>query len=692
MAPSPSMTATTSSTAIATATMPDNEHDNHRINPDYQYDIHIDESAPLAQQPPKISLSLKPHQRASLHKAIIMETCGRVHYNAPHAERFLPQYHFSNRNTTDSSVFKGVFYVDTNIGLLGDAIGSGKTMLSLAIVAATPTDRIHLRRHTIQSYQGRTGSYLRATMDYDENRERERESERDATRRAKLATTLIVVPRGPVYSQYVAAIRENTALNVLCIDSIAVIRRSMPKPGATLQELRTFIESHDAVLVKNTALKNLHDYYGVETGRVLNNWDRIIVDEACDILNHTNLYSYKFLWMISATYAHMTGVASSYRNQLSYSINGVLISQETINFVLVKCTDAFVIKSFNVPAPIESFHICEIPRQFAAVHSFLSPGVRERIDANDFMGALTLLGATQDTENNVVTLVTKEIERDIRNKKREIEYLQSLDVTDDVRVSRLATPTAELARLEDKLKSLIERVTAIEEKSCSICMDSLENPLLLPCSHLFCARCLISWMQMNRNTCPSCRAAIQSRQLIAIVTDRQDGAAGASAGGTGSDQPQQIEPEPMRTYSKEDTLVNIIQANPEGRFVVFSKLDSSYWGCMNRLRSSGIPFNLLRGNSNVMASVLDRFRTGETRVLLLNTVHAASGIDISCATDLIIVHDLGHGRTQAVGRCNRHPRTVPLRIHQLCYPHEISSPSPQPTPQPTNSNPVPASE
>lgn len=632
---------------------------------EYQYDIHIDERAPLAQQPAKILLPLKPHQRASLHKAIIMETAGRVHYNSPNSERFLPPYH-NNRGSNDT-MFKGVFHVDTNLGILGDAIGSGKTILSLAIVAATPTDRIQLRRDTVQSYQGKMGSYLRATMEYQEDRDYSR----------KIHTTLIIVPRGPVYSQYVAAIKDSTQLNVLCIDSITVIKRVMPKPNATAQELLDFLESYDAVLVKNTALKNMHEYYARDTARVLQGWDRIIVDEACDILNHSNLYAYKFLWMISATYAHMTGVASSYRNQLSYTINGVLVNQEAINFVLVKCTDSFVVKSFNVPQPIESFHICEIPRQFAAVHSFLSPGVRERIDANDFMGALTLLGATQDTENNVVSLVTKEIERDIGNKRREIAYLRSIDVLDDVRTSRLATPLTELAHLEEKLRNLIERVTAIEEKSCSICMDSLENPLLLPCSHLYCARCLISWMQMNRNTCPTCRAAIQSRQLIAIVKDRQEDV-----------QLERQTQEPIRTYSKEDTLVNIIQANPMGRFVVFSKLDSSYWGCMNRLRSSGIPFNLLRGNSNVMASVLEKFRAGTTRVLLLNTVHAASGIDISCATDLIIVHDLGHGRTQAVGRSNRHPRTSPLRIHQLCYPHEISSSQSLPSPAPASNHPI----
>jgi len=639
------------------------------FNPGFQYDIHIDEQAPLALQPDAITIPMKPHQRASLHKAMVMETYGRVSYNAPHPERFMTGRY--NVNSHDVH-FRNTFEVETNIGILGDAIGSGKTVLALSLVAAIPVSNIHRRTQTVHSYQGRTGAYLRSTMQYNDNVVETEEQPPPS----RLRTTLIVVPRGPVFTQFVNAIRDQTTLNVLCVDSITVIKRIMPKPNVTNAELREFIERFDAVLVKNTSIKTLQEYYGNRQDSPLQGWDRVIVDEACDILNHTPLFSFSFMWMISATYVHLIGMSSSYRNQMAYAIRDVVVSQETINHLLVKCTDQFVTKSFNVPPPIESFYLCDLPRTLAAVHSFLSPSVRERIDANDLMGALTLLGATEETENDVVTLVTKEIEREIRNREREIEYIRVLDITDDVRAARLVTPTADLARLQEKLKNLVERVTALEEKSCTICMDSLENPLLLPCSHIFCARCLISWMQFNHNTCPTCRTGIQSRQLVSIVkakeTTEQSGASASGSAGASSST-HQFQQQRIHTYSKEDTLVNIIQANPSGKFVVFSKLDSSYWGCTNRLRNGGISFNLLRGNSNVMGCVLDRFREGYTRVLLLNTVHAASGIDISSATDLVILHDLGLGRTQAVGRCNRHPRTVPLRIHQLCYPHEISA-------------------
>ena len=670
---------------------------------DYEYSIFIEETAPRTTQPAKMKIPLKPHQLASLQKVITMEKTGSIKYNVanPGLYTYRGMHNTNNRNTIEElnsqMQFKGRFKIQSNVGVLGDAIGSGKTILALSIVAASQTRDIHKRKDIIHSHHGPNGAYMRAIMDVE-----------DEQNVNMIKTTLIITPRGPVYSQFIESINKDTTLKILCLDSIIGIRKHMPPPTTSNADLKTFLETFDAVLIKNTALVSLNDYYlyngATRITREYNpfdEWDRIIVDEACDILNKITYFKYNFLWMISATYYGLLNMSYTSRNHLGYTTREVIHNEEILNLLLVKCSDEFIIKSFNVPQPIMQYHICELPRQYAAVHSFLSRDVRERVDANDFMGALTLLGASSETETDIVKIVTKEIERDISNKKREIAYIDSLDIPDENKTVRLVTHNAELARLEDKLKSLIERVTALEEKSCAVCLDSLSNPLLLPCNHVFCTSCLIPWMQHNHNTCPECRSTIELQQLVAIVKDKNEEEASVASSlassiaslneeeiddnnipttprpfatvGSRNNLRQAGASQPTQVYSKEDTLVNIIQANPEGKFVVFSKLDSSYWGCMNRLRTENVSYSLLRGNSNVMATVLDRFKQGNTRVLLLNTLHAASGIDISCATDLIIVHDLGAGRTQAVGRCNRHPRDTVLRIHQLCYPHEMNS-------------------
>jgi SNF2 family DNA or RNA helicase len=71
-----------------------------------------------------------------------------------------------------------------------------------------------------------------------------------------------------------------------------------------------------------------------------------------------------------------------------------------------------------------------------------------------------------------------------------------------------------------------------------------------------------------------------------------------------------------------------------------------------------------------MMHTLDNFKSGALKVILLHTYHAGSGIDISCATDVCLLHALGMERIQAIGRAQRVGRTTPLTVHQLLYPAE----------------------
>jgi len=56
----------------------------------------------------------------------------------------------------------------------------------------------------------------------------------------------------------------------------------------------------------------------------------------------------------------------------------------------------------------------------------------------------------------------------------------------------------------------------------------------------------------------------------------------------------------------------------------------------------------------------------------LTTQYAGCGIDISCASDVIIYHKMSADQQQAIGRAQRVGRTEALTIHHLCYAHELS--------------------
>ena len=74
-------------------------------------------------------------------------------------------------------------------------------------------------------------------------------------------STLIIVPRGPVYVQWERTLREQTELKYLAIDNLNFINKNMPKYNGDDNEIIEYFNQFDAVLIKNTTLTTLFKYY-----------------------------------------------------------------------------------------------------------------------------------------------------------------------------------------------------------------------------------------------------------------------------------------------------------------------------------------------------------------------------------------------------------------------------------------------
>lgn len=606
------------------------------------YGLEIGPENRFAEQPAGVRIPLKPHQRAALHKANIMETRGKLYYHLPPSDP--TAYMYMTRN----HIFRGRFEIESNIGVLGDIVGYGKTLTALSIIASTPARNIFHGHRDVYSCNTRTG-YSHFVGTYDRADVLDEED--------IIHCTLIVVPRGPVYVQWEKAIREQTNLKVLAIESLPYIRKELPPPDSTRAQLQAFFEQYDIVLIKSTTLKSFMSYYEVPyREHPIKAWSRIMIDEAPDIINTIPLFGFRFLWLISATYECLLYRTYASRHLMSFAIRDI-INEERLRLLLIKGQRDFVMQSFSIPQAQEHYYLCEMPAQFAAVHSFLHPSVQERLNANDIPGVIRELGGTHETEEDIVSLLTREIERDIRNKEREIEYIQNIELPEDAREQRLLVLNRDLSRMQDRRQNLMDRVTALAEKTCPICYENYKNPIVLPCTHVFCGECLLHWMQSG-HACPECRTPIQSRKLIAVVKEKPT-RSGASA------------PPTPRILSKEDTLIKLLRDKPHGKFLVFSRCDSTFTRLTHKLAQEGITHMEIKGSTASMMHILERFRNGSLRVILLNTYHAGSGIDISCATDVVIFHSMGLDKTQAVGRAQRVGRRETLHIHNLCYPNEM---------------------
>ena len=50
---------------------------------------------------------------------------------------------------------------------------------------------------------------------------------------------------------------------------------------------------------------------------------------------------------------------------------------------------------------------------------------------------------------------------------------------------------------------------------CSLCLENCTGPTTPPCGHLFCWKCIVSWVN-DKMKCPVCRSPVLPRQLVAL--------------------------------------------------------------------------------------------------------------------------------------------------------------------------------
>lgn len=632
---------------------------------EYIFDLELNESSPISTQPDAIITKLKLHQLACLYKANIIEKYGVVNYNITKKNEEVVPVQIYRRNP--KQILEGKYKLKTNIGIIGDIVGYGKTLTALSIIAANNLNDIHINKEKEKYYNNNENySYFGYTCEnnniiYDDNN--------------IISSTLVIVPRGPVFVQWEKTIKNNTTLKYLAIDNLNFIKKHLPSLNSqrdNIKEIIEFFNKYDVVLIKNTTLDVLFNYYFINYSNLeVNNhipfikkWKRIMIDEAHDIINKIPLLYYNQLWLISATYQAISYDIIRTSSSLLFNLREIFLPNN-INLMLIKCSQPFVKKSFKIPIPDEQFYLCKLSLQIDIIKNFISKNVLDKINANDLSGAIKDIGCKNDTQINIIEIVSREINREILNKEKEYQYVSNLDIHLESKNIRLKNIETELIKQKNKLNDLKNRINELSNKMCAICMDNIECPIMLKCTHAYCCKCLFSYLNTNKNNpiCPECRTNISLNDITAIV-DKNDIIDNNNIIGNKPDLFS-------GKLNKEETLLEIIKNKPNGKFLIFSKYDNNFINIIKLLESNNITSSELKGSTNHMMNILNEFKIGNIKIILLNSQYAGSGIDISFATDVIIFHSLGLNKQQAIGRAQRVGRTEKLFIHNLCYQHEM---------------------
>ena len=90
-------------------------------------------------------------------------------------------------------------------------------------------------------------------------------------------TTLVIVPRGPVYTQWVRSIQNDTKLSVLLLDDIRIIKKIEKPNDNNIERIKKYFERFDLVLIKNTTFRKFMNYMEHDSF-FIKYWSRVIVD------------------------------------------------------------------------------------------------------------------------------------------------------------------------------------------------------------------------------------------------------------------------------------------------------------------------------------------------------------------------------------------------------------------------------
>lgn len=393
---------------------------------------------------------------------------------------------------------------------------------------------------------------------------------------------------------------------------------------------------------------------------------RLVLDEAPRLKLTAHRITSRFTWLVSATRETPDVADLLPRGSRAYWSALRALPMSSLRAIAVRNADAAII----YPCSITNYeHVCiGDAAMLLAPRQYVGESVRAMLDANDVQGALAELGG--GAGEDLMTVVRRRIASDTEETGLQLRQIE-------IQLARLTgyareRTAAQLVRVEQRLERLRRDAANADARfadallsDCAICHSTLEHPVLVPCcQNLFCAVCMLSWMQARPGApCPACRAEHVHLVRIAGPEHVADQVA------------DQIEPEPAepraRLQSKAATILAIVTAARAG-VLVYSTHVTGMYSIRNLLNEAGVTHSELQGRSTTRDKALRKFRAGAVKVLFLNASENCAGIDLPGVSDIVLYHQMPESmHTQIVGRGRRICRTEPLSVHSLILAEDV---------------------
>ena len=642
-------------------------------------------------QPKHINILLKRHQRALIQYCKYLENSisDPIEIN------------------TETSLLK----IYLKMGIIGDLVGSGKTLSVLGLIADTKSI---LPKYDFNKFfnhkEINPGNMGHIDIEYYKTNYTPKVFD----------ISLIVVPH-TIFKQWVSTINTQTTLKFKCINSSKLLKEfTDTMKGDKIDEL-------DGILVSSTFYKKFreaffkmfHSQYGntynpnhnSNPNANSNSNDyyilikRIIYDEA-DTINIPNgchtIFPIKpmFSWMVTSSYKKLLNPYGTvtYKNPETGMLNGFYswaqgftercneieplssgkIKNEMIQFVklpkyirklfTVKNSNSFVKEAFNLMPPTITNIVCKTPYSIKVLSGNVSNELLNFINAGDIDGAMESLHCDKVSEDNLVSLVTQDLMTNLDNLKIELNMKAQMTWKNDKEksesLSKIYTKITEVTNKIQNIKGKIESTDC-----CNICFDDIDNATMVPCcKSQFCFMCISKWVtsqKSNTKSCPFCRSEFELDKMIVVDNEHS--------------QELKDDSEKEELKSKIDTLKELISKqrniNSNSKFLIFSDYSRTFDNMTTILDELGIKYEKIKGTSASIHNKIMKYKSFDSDrldCLLLNAEYSACGINLENTTDIIFGHKMTPEKTdQIIGRGQRPGRNGVLNVWHLRYENEL---------------------
>jgi len=600
----------------------------------------VTDTSGYAVQPTDIKVPLRPHQLAMIHAMYKKQTECVEGFQAR------DERHYSQA------------------AILGDKVGSGKTLTTLGFIA-------YKKLNPITSVFNRIHERSQTTF----------WSEKPVHVTECSGNTLIVVPH-TLFHQWKHAIQQQTSLSFFEVKTKVQLEKT---------DFNELIKTRDITLMSNTIIRN---FMNMENRHLLQ-WSTVIFDEV-DSIQFTSTVPMpraNFYWLITATwpnilfqglYMYMPSTSLNQRaaaglhpdlvellrqdqvtngnNYYSrYEIKSSNFFSEFISkhpsrgHLVLRTNGEFMEQSWRSPPIVEQRIICEAPITHRIIAQYVNNEIQELLHAGDIQTALEKLGVNNTSQSSLITALCETREKDLDRLEKTLAFKESMEyATPRAKEEAIASLKTKITSIKEQITSLKQRILHVKDEICAICFEEPKVPtFVLCCERLFCGQCIVTAIQC-KPACPLCRAPLDFHRLRQIDSE-----------GTPEKEVVEIRP---KNPKKKDALLKLIKETQGGKFLVFNRYDNPFLELEGELLQCGIRVATVKGNKDHISSTLKQFERGEIQVLLMNSMQAGAGMDLKSASHVVLMHLMKtEEERQIIGRAIRLGRNEQLNLIRLLH-------------------------